>query len=95
MIAPGISTTAAPLCLLRLPDVIARVGLRRTAVYDLIARGKFPRPIRLGRRCSAWPSDVIDRWVKERIAEAGRCDLTVRIDRGAMQAAGARGGAQL
>jgi len=62
---------AAPLCLLRLPDVIARVGLRRTAIYDGVRLGTFPAPIRLGRRCVAWPSDAVDLWVKEQIAKGG------------------------
>ena len=59
----------APLCLLRLPQVIERVGLRRTAIYDSVRLGTFPQPIKLGRRCVAWPSDVIDGWVRARIAE--------------------------
>jgi prophage regulatory protein len=60
----------APLRLLRLPDVIERVGLRRTAIYDLVKLGTFPAPIKLGR-CVAWPSDAVDAWVRERIADAG------------------------
>ena len=31
---PDVATAAAPLCLLRLPQVLERVGLRRTSVYD-------------------------------------------------------------
>ena len=61
---------AAPLCLLRLPQVKARVGLQRTAIYDGIKLVTFPQPIKLGRRCVAWPSDVIDTWVRERIAQS-------------------------
>ena len=68
---------AAPLCLLRLPQVIERVGLRRTAVYDLVKRGEFPRPVRLGRRCVCWPSDAVDSWVRERIAESRASDVAV------------------
>jgi prophage regulatory protein len=62
--------TAVPIALLRLPEVITRVGLRRSAIYDAIAAGKFPTPIKLGRRCVAWPSDEIDAWVASRIAES-------------------------
>jgi prophage regulatory protein len=64
------ATPPAPLCLLRLPAVRARVGLGRTAIYDGIAAGTFPAPIRLGRRCVAWPSTEIDAWIAARIAEA-------------------------
>ena len=67
----GSPMLSATLYLLRLPDVIARVGLRKTAIYDGVKSGTFPAPIHLGsRRCSAWPSDVIDAWIRERIAEA-------------------------
>ena len=70
MTSADLATAAAPLSLLRLPQVIERVGMRRTAIYDGVSRGTFPRPIKLGRRCVAWPSDVIDAWVRERIAES-------------------------
>jgi prophage regulatory protein len=64
----------APLCLLRLPQVSARVGLRRTSIYSLVKSGAFPQPIKLGRRCVAWPSDEIDLWVRARIAETRPVD---------------------
>jgi prophage regulatory protein len=66
------TATPAPLRLLRLPDVIERVGLRRTKIYDMVKAGTFPAPISLGRRCVAWPSEAIDAWVRARIAEARR-----------------------
>jgi prophage regulatory protein len=61
---------AAPLRLLRLPDVIARVGIKRTAIFDAIKAGTFPAQIRLGKRCSCWSSAEIEIWVRARIAEA-------------------------
>ena len=64
------SVEAAPLFLLRLPQVIERVGLQRTSIYDAIKHGTFPPPIKLGRRCVAWPSDVIELWVRECIAQS-------------------------
>jgi len=67
-------TGNALLCLLRLPQVIERVGLRRTAIYDGVKAGTFPQPIKLGRRCVAWPSDAIDLWVRERIAQSPPTD---------------------
>lgn len=61
---------AAPLCLLRLPAVLARVGLKKTAVYDAVKAGTFPSPIKLGPRCSCWSSDEIEKWVRKQIDEA-------------------------
>lgn len=54
-------------CLLRLPDVEARTGLRKSAIYAGMKAGVFPRCLKLGPRASAWPSSEIDAWIAERI----------------------------
>jgi prophage regulatory protein len=56
--------------LLRLGDVQHRVGLRRSAIYNLIRRGDFPPPIRLGSRCSAWVRVEVDRWIAEQVVNS-------------------------
>ena len=53
--------------LIRLPEVMAKIGLRKTAIYALESAGKFPKRIPIGR-ASAWCLDEIDRWIEERIA---------------------------
>lgn len=58
---------SAPLRLLRLPEVKARCGLGRSAIYQGMKDGTFPQACRLGARCVAWPSDAIDAWIHERI----------------------------
>jgi prophage regulatory protein len=62
--------------LLRLVDVQRRVGLRRSTIYDLVRRGVFPPPIRLGRRCSAWVGIEIDRWIVDQVASSRSCGAT-------------------
>ena len=57
--------------LLRRPAVEARVGLSRAWIYSAMEKGEFPRPVKIGRRAVAWPTSVIDRWIAERMAEAG------------------------
>ncbi len=57
--------------LIRRPDVEARTGLRRSTLYDLIARDAFPAPIRIaGSRSVAWVEREIDEWVKGQIEAA-------------------------
>lgn len=56
---------------LRLPDVKRIVGYGRTAIYQKIKAGEFPRPYPLGARAVAWLSDEIDSWVESRIKAAG------------------------
>jgi prophage regulatory protein len=58
--------------LLRLPDVEARTGLRRSHLYALAARGEFPKPLKLGDRASAWIEREVSDWINSRIRAAGR-----------------------
>lgn len=59
--------SAPTLRLLRLPEVLGRVGLGRSAWYAAIAARQAPKPCHLGR-CAAWPEHEIDIWIAERIA---------------------------
>ena len=54
---------------IRLPSVIERTGYRRTAIYEKIAEGSFPRPVQLGPRAIAWVEEEIQEWMNERISE--------------------------
>ena len=49
--------------LLRLPQVIERVGLKRTAIYQRMREGRFPRSRSLGTRCTVWVESEVDQWV--------------------------------
>ncbi|MDG6079891.1 AlpA family phage regulatory protein [Erythrobacter litoralis] len=49
--------------LLRLPEVMSKVGLRRTAIYDRMKRGRFPKSRSLGPRCTVWLEAEIDEWI--------------------------------
>ena len=60
------------LYLLRRKQVESRTGLRRSTIYARIAEGTFPPPVSLGARAVGWPSDLIDRWIAERIADGRR-----------------------
>ena len=53
--------------LLRLAEVIARVGLAKTTIYDHIRAGMFPKPVDLGGAV-AWVESEIDAWIAARIA---------------------------
>ena len=55
---------------LRMPAIEARVGLKRPTIYALAAAGKFPKPIKLGPRASAWVLAEIQEWEAARISES-------------------------
>jgi prophage regulatory protein len=57
-------TTPAPSPLLvREKNLPALLGISRGGVRSLLAAGKFPQPIRLGRRCIAWRRVDLEAWV--------------------------------
>ena len=52
--------------LIRLPEVEARCGLKKSCIYQLIKNKDFPTPVRLGSKSVAWKSDEIQRWINQR-----------------------------
>lgn len=53
--------------LLRLGDVEAMTGLKKSSVYALMRAGKFPKNIAVTRRMSAWAESAVLQWVQDRI----------------------------
>lgn len=50
--------------LLRLPEVMRRVGLKRSAIYQRMVEGRFPRSRSLGAKCTVWVESEIDDWIR-------------------------------
>ena len=46
--------------LLDVNEVMARVPLGRTAIYENVKRGRFPEPVRIGGRKIRWRESDID-----------------------------------
>lgn len=53
--------------LLRLREVLARTGLSRSGLYDLASKDGILRPVKLGRRASAWIEQEVSEFIAERI----------------------------
>lgn len=54
--------------LLRLPDVMRLTGLGRSQLYFLAKQRRFPSPVKLSERCSAFPESEVRAWIADRIA---------------------------
>lgn len=50
--------------LLRMPQLLDRVGLKKTVIYERIKAGTFPKPIKLGS-ASAWCARDVDAWIDQ------------------------------
>lgn len=59
--------SARPLRLLRLSDVEARTGLKKSTLYALMQSGDLPPSVRLSARAVAWHEQDIDRFILERV----------------------------
>ena len=57
---------------LRLREVQHQTGLGRSALYQAIREGKFPRPYSIGPRSVAWASNEVDAWMDSRVTASRR-----------------------
>lgn len=55
--------------LIRRPEVLSRVGLASSTLYEMTAAGDFPQPIPIGRQAVAWLESEVDAWIKSRIEQ--------------------------
>ncbi len=56
-------------------DAVERMtGLSRSTIYDWIAKGAFPKPIKLGVRAVGWRERDIQFWLALRCPEGYRND---------------------
>lgn len=54
-----------PEALLRLPEVISLVGLRRASIYARAAQRSFPSPIKLTAHASGWRLSDVRAWLAD------------------------------
>ena len=57
--------------LLRIHEVTKLTGLSRSSIYKQMQLKNFPKGVKITSRSIAWPSEEIDLWVSERIAQRG------------------------
>lgn len=63
-IAAATEPMPRPARLLRLPEVMARVGLKRSAIYQRMAEGRFPKSRSIGAKCAVWVEAEIESWIQ-------------------------------
>ena len=65
-----IGSRESSLQILRLPQVCAVTGLKRSMIYQLEAEQRFPNRIKIGVRAVGWIESEVRTWVAMRIAES-------------------------
>ena len=54
--------------LLNRQKVQSKTTLSRSSIYELIARGEFPKPVKISGRRVAWLESSVDAWIHSRTA---------------------------
>lgn len=61
---------SVPKKLIRLPIVLALINGSKSWLYQEIADGRFPKPIKVGKRYVAWIEKEVTDWVEQRIRQS-------------------------
>ena len=56
---------------LRLPEVLERIGMKRAWLYCAVRQHSFPPGFKLGARARGWTASSVEQWLAERVREFG------------------------
>ncbi len=62
-------TQFVPRRFLRLPEVIAMTGHKRSSIYAAMKENRYPKAISIGLKAVAWDAEEIAAWQAARLAE--------------------------
>lgn len=55
---------------IRLQDVLKRIPVGKSTIWNWVQEGKFPPPVKLSDRVTAWPVAAIEQWEAEKLTAA-------------------------
>lgn len=55
-----------PSPVLKLAELQAYIRIGKTKIYELIAEGSFPKPLKIGGKSSRWLRPEIDQWLDKK-----------------------------
>lgn len=56
--------------LIKISQVTQLTALSTSSIYRFIREGRFPKPIKLSERASAWRLEDIEAWIAARVADS-------------------------
>lgn len=60
------SVGRSEVCFLRLRDVTKRIPVSKSTIWLWVQEKKFPAPVKLSERVTAWPLASIEQWEAEK-----------------------------
>ena len=60
--------------IIRMKELVSKVGYARSTIHALIKEGRFPEPFKLvpNGRANGWLEETIDKWMQDRANETTR-----------------------
>ena len=50
----------------RISQLQSKLDVSRSSIWSWVKQGSFPKPIKLGKNCTAWNADDVHAWVEKR-----------------------------
>jgi prophage regulatory protein len=66
--------------LMKTPAVCAATGMKRPTLYEHMAKGLFPRPIKLGPKLATWPEDEVAKINAARISGKSEDEIKALVE---------------
>ena len=51
----------------RLSQLKQQLSVSRSSIWAWVKEGSFPKPIKLGKNCTAWNAEDVHVWIQSRI----------------------------
>lgn len=83
--AAAMDTDLQNLRIVRRAEVEHVTGLSRATLYRMIAAGRFPAPVRLGKGAVGWRQSEVRAWLESR--EPATCNVATGVDESPGEAA--------
>jgi len=56
------------IALIRKDQLLQNIPLGASTLYEEIAQGRFPKPVKIGRRASAWLMSEVEAWLDGKLS---------------------------
>ena len=56
------------IALIRKDQLLQNIPLDASTLYEEIAQGRFPKPVKIGRRASAWLMSEVEAWLDGKLS---------------------------
>ena len=68
---------------IRMKELVSKVGYARSTIHALIKKGRFPEPFKLvpNGRANGWLEKTIDNWMHERANETSQVNIRSESDK--------------